>query len=66
MHGIELDLMSSVGASNVINVDVPAIDSWQIDAQQWINIPPSNSPFQLIFKDFKFEFKTSLELGSQG
>lgn len=43
LRGTEIDLTTILGRENVISVKVPAIESWQIEAWQRINFPPSSS-----------------------
>ena len=64
---IEIELSRSFDKA-LMNVKFPAVKHWEIDAAQDVNFwfLPDYSNIQLIFKDFKLDFETDLQLDEHG
>lgn len=52
----------------IIDFKFPALKSWKINANQKVNtwIMPSESKVELVFEDFKFDFKSNFRLDENG
>lgn len=70
----ELDIADTIVSleehvdKHVVRFKFPAIKHWEITAHQHVNnvILPDQSNIQLIFKDFRFDFKAGLKLDEHG
>jgi hypothetical protein len=68
----EVDILLSIDLpmfdKSLMSVKFPAVKHWEIDAKQDVNFwfLPDYSNIQLIFKDFKLDFETDLQLDEHG
>ena len=54
-----IDMVKDPEGMNELSVNMPSIESWEVDAQQTVNtwLLPANSKIQIKIVDLTFDFK---------